>query len=244
VKARVLSYNIHKGIGGLDRRYRPERICDVIAHYDPDIVLLQEVADGARRSRGHRQVDLIGDIVGLDHRTWFPNVDFRRGGQYGNAILSRFHLTETSNVDLTVGRRRRRSVLHARYRVRLHNGRRQRTLHVFNLHLGLTGSERNQQLERFLASHPFAGLHGRTPLIVGGDFNDVWGTLGGRFLEPRGFRGMDSPLRTFPAFAPARALDSIYVRGDIDLGHVFRSRLSVAKRASDHLPLVADIDIG
>lgn len=37
---RVLSYNIHKGIGGLDRRYRPDRVQDVLEHYAADIVLL------------------------------------------------------------------------------------------------------------------------------------------------------------------------------------------------------------
>jgi len=31
MKLRVLSYNIHKCIGGLDRRYRPERIVETIA---------------------------------------------------------------------------------------------------------------------------------------------------------------------------------------------------------------------
>ena len=48
---RVLTYNIHKCIGALDGRYRPERIAEVVRHHDPDIVFLQEVDQGARRSR-------------------------------------------------------------------------------------------------------------------------------------------------------------------------------------------------
>ena len=40
MKLRVLTWNIHKGIGGVDRRYRPERVIEVIAHYEPDLVLL------------------------------------------------------------------------------------------------------------------------------------------------------------------------------------------------------------
>ena len=39
---RLMTYNIHKGIGGVDRRYDLQRIIDVIRHYDPDIVFLQE----------------------------------------------------------------------------------------------------------------------------------------------------------------------------------------------------------
>ncbi len=50
-------------------------------------------------------------------------------------------------------------------------------------------------------------------------------------------------ITTWPAYAPVRALDSLYVRGRVEIRHVFRSRLEVAKRASDHLPLIADLAI-
>lgn len=243
MRARLLTYNIHKGIGGLDRRYRPERVRDTIAHYAPDIVCLQEVDAGAARSNGHRQVDLLGDMIGLRHRTWFPNVELRSGGAYGNAILSRFHLTQTENIDVTIGWRKRRSILHARYRVRIPGRRRTRTLHVFNMHLGLSQGERKRQLRLFLESHPFAGLHQRTPIIIAGDFNDVFGTLG-RLLQPEGFRSTGTRINTFPAYAPARALDSIYVRGDVEIRRLYRSQLQLARAASDHLPLIAELELG
>lgn len=242
MKLRLLTYNIHKCIGGVDRRYDPARVCATIAHYEPDVILLQEVDQFARRSNHDRQVDVLGDILGYRHRTYFPNVKVRSGGEYGNAILSRFPLTDTRNIDLTVGRRKRRSVLHARYRVRSPDSGRTRTVHVFNMHLGLSGGERKIQLQRFLDSHPFSGFNERTPVIVAGDLNDVWGSLG-KLLQPAGFRGMKTPLRTFPSYAPMRALDSVYVRGDAALKRVQRSHLALAKRASDHLPLIADIDL-
>lgn len=242
MQIRLLTYNIHKCIGGVDRRYDPERIRATIAHYEPDIVCLQEVDAQARRSNIDRQVDLLGDLLGLRHRTYFPNVKVRGGGEYGNAILSRFPLTETTNIDLTVGPKKRRSVLHARYRVRL-NGRRTRTLHIYNMHLGLSGIERKLQLRRFLDSHPFAGLHHETPIVVCGDLNDVWGTLGRTMFVPAGFRAMTRPLRTFPAYAPVRALDAIYLRGAAEFLAVQRAAVDIAKRASDHLPLIADLQI-
>jgi len=246
VLLRLITWNVHKCIGGLDRRYDPDRVRAVIAHYDPDLVILQEVDAAARRSRGDRQVDLLGDLLGYRHRTWFANVAVRGGGQYGNAILSRFPLTETTNIDLTVPPKKRRSVLHARYRVRLTPGGardpRTRTLHVFNMHLGLSGMERKLQLRKFLASHPFAGFDPRTPVVVAGDLNDVWGTLGPKLLEPAGFRGV-GPIRTFPAYAPMRALDGIYVRGNVEIRKVDTARIELARRASDHLPLVADLRI-
>jgi endonuclease/exonuclease/phosphatase family metal-dependent hydrolase len=242
---RLLSWNIHKCIGGVDRRYDPDRVIGTIAHYEPDVVCLQEVDHEVPRSSHHRQVDVLGERLGFRHRTWFPNVKVRGGGEYGNAILARHALTSTENIDLTIPPKKRRSVLHARYRVRLDRpsfGRAvTRTVHVFNLHLGLAGYERKRQLARFLASHPFAGLDHRTPIVVCGDFNDVWGTLG-RLLEPSGFRGT-APIRTFPAWGPVRALDSVYVRGNVHLRHLQAARLELARRASDHLPLIADLEI-
>jgi endonuclease/exonuclease/phosphatase family metal-dependent hydrolase len=245
VRIRILTWNIHKCIGGLDRRYDPERIRETIAHYQPDLAMLQEVDNEVKRSNKDRQVDLLGDLLGMRHRSYFPNVRIRRGGEYGNAILSRFPLTETQNIDLSLRYKKKRSVLHARYRVRLngHRGKHTRTLHVYNMHLGLSGAERKVQLKKFLESHPFNGLHHETPIVVGGDFNDVWGTLGPKLLEPAGFRGITRALRTFPAYAPVRALDSVYVRGQLNIVKVFRAKVAVAKRASDHLPLVADLDI-
>jgi endonuclease/exonuclease/phosphatase family metal-dependent hydrolase len=243
VHLRLISWNIHKCIGGVDRRYEPARIVSTIAHYEPDVVCLQEVDHEVPRSNHHKQVDLLGDELGFRHRTWFPNVKVRGGGSYGNAILACHPITATENIDLTIPPKKRRSVLHACTRLKLDAADEgdSRTLHVFNLHLGLAGYERKLQLKKFLASHPFAGLDKRTPVVVCGDFNDVWGTLG-RLLEPSGFVA-STPMRTFPAWGPVRALDSVYVRGNVKLHHVQTARIEVAKRASDHLPLIADLEI-
>ncbi len=240
---RLLSWNIHKCIGGMDRKYDPSRVVGTISHYEPDVVCLQEVDALVARSNHHRQVDVLGDLLGYRARSWFANVKVRGGGEYGNAMLARHAFTSTENIDLTIPPKKRRSVMHARYRMRLGAAGRSatRTVHVFNLHLGLAGYERKRQLAKFLASHPFAGLDHRTPIIVCGDFNDVWGTLG-RVLEPSGFRGA-MPIRTFPAYAPVRALDSVYVRGNVHLRQLQTARIDLAREASDHLPLIADLEV-
>jgi endonuclease/exonuclease/phosphatase family metal-dependent hydrolase len=243
MRIRLLTYNVHKCIGGIDRLYRPARIQQVIAHYAPDVALLQEVASETRRSHGDRQVDLLGELLDMPHRAFYPNVRLPSGGTYGNALLSHHPISESDNIDITVPFKKRRGVLHACCRIRSGVGA-FCTVHIFNLHLGLSGIERKRQLRRFLDTHPFVGLDRRTPVIVAGDFNDVWGTLGRKLLVPAGFRGMARPIHTFPAFAPLRALDSIYVRGDIELVRVFRARASESLRASDHLPLVADLELG
>ncbi|MBL0217480.1 MAG: endonuclease/exonuclease/phosphatase family protein [Myxococcales bacterium] len=240
MKLRVLSYNIHKCIGGVDRRYEPSRIVEVIRKLDADVVMLQEVDAGVKRSNGDRQVELLGDELGLRYHTWFPNVDVRGGGQYGNAILSRYPLIESSNIDLTLRFKKRRSVLHGVLRVR--HDEIDRTVHVFNMHLGLARYERKRQLEMFLGSHPFAHLHHDTPVVVGGDFNDVYGGLG-ELLAPSGFRGIARRPLTFPAWGPLRALDAIFVRGAMELQDLSRCDSDLARRASDHRPLIAEVKL-
>lgn len=243
LKVRLVSWNVHKCVGGIDRRYDPQRIVDVLAAAEPDVVMLQEVAQNGRWYQHHRQVDLLGDALGLPHRSYFVNVRFGpRRGEYGNAILSRSPITASENIDLTLHGRKARSVMHAEIRLPTARGS-TRTLHLFNLHLGLGGRERLEQLRRFLVSPRLLAIHAATPTLVAGDFNDVWGTLGRRMLVPAGFTGPTRPIRTFPAWAPIRALDSLYVRGGLELLDLARPRTVGARTASDHLPLVADLHV-
>jgi endonuclease/exonuclease/phosphatase family metal-dependent hydrolase len=178
-------------------------------------------------------------------------VDVRGGGHYGNAVLSRYPIIESTNIDLSLRWKKKRSVLHSVLRVRHDDV--DRTVHVFNMHLGLARFERRIQLQRFLDCHPFAHLHHDTPVVVGGDLNDVYGGLG-QLLAPSGFRGpgadsteerggaaiMRRPL-TFPAWGPLRALDAIFVRGSVDYMRLSRCDSDLARRASDHRPLVAEV---
>ncbi len=240
MKLRIVTWNIHKGIGGVDRRYRIERIVELLESYEPDVALLQEVADHTPMSRFDYQVEVLADKLGMPHAAFRPEHRFRVGG-YGNAILSRWPISDVHHVDLTIGRRKKRGVLQAKTRVRLNGG--SRTVFLHNMHLGLAGSERGQQLERFLRSHPFARLHERTPIVVGGDLNDLWGSLGPKFLLPRGFRRAGALINTFPAILPVRPLDAIFVRGDLTVGRAFCPRSRLAGQASDHRPVIAELDL-
>jgi len=236
----VVSWNIHKGIGGVDRRYRPERVISVLRDVAPDVALLQEVADELPRSHFHDQAEMLSEALGMRHIEYFPQHRFRQGG-YGNCILSRWPLSNVHHLDLTIGTRKKRGALQARTRVRF--GQQSRTVILTNLHLGLAGTERGRQLERFLESDPFKGLHRRTPIVLAGDLNDLWGTLGPRFLMPAGFSRAGSLAQTFPAWLPIRPLDGIFVRGDLRVRRCEPPLEAVAKRASDHLPLVAELDL-
>ncbi len=240
MRFQLITYNIHKGIGGVDRRYRPERIAETLSHYHPDIVLMQEVDDGVPRSRFHRQVDWFGDALELKHRAFQANVRLRRG-HYGNAILSRFPLTDVHDIELTVPLKKRRRALAARCHLRFDHH--ERSLILFNFHLGLAGYERRAQARRLLRNEMLVRSHHTTPLILGGDLNDVWGTIGRRILEPAGLKPASGLVHTFPAVRPLRPLDRIFFRGDLQCHHCFRSRMRLAQAASDHLPLIADFEL-
>lgn len=246
MQLRLMTYNIHKCIGGVDRKYLPERICHTIAHYQPDIVLLQEVDDGVSRSKHHRQIDWLGDALEFPHRLYQSNVKVKQGS-YGNAILSRFPIDRSDDVELTIGPKKRRRALVAKLHVTgtdLHsNHKHSRTVIVANVHLGLAGFERRMQVKRLLNCDTFKNSHHDTPSIIAGDFNDVWQTLGKSLFAPVGFRSAVGRVLTFPAVYPLRSLDGIYYRGTLSPSNVFVGHTELARKASDHLPLISQFTI-
>ncbi len=237
---RVMTYNIHKGIGGVDRRYDLDRIVNVIDHYQPDIAMLQEVDDGVRRSRADCQVDKLAKALNFGYRAFQRNVQLRVG-HYGNAILSRFPISETHDVNLKIPLKKRRRALIAKVQIEIDGH--SRSLLLCNTHLGLSGFERSMQIRRLLACASITHLHHDTPAIIGGDFNDIWSSLGRKLMFPVGFRCAVGRAKTFPAVLPVRNLDAIYYRGDLELQASFAGRTTVSRQASDHLPVIADFEI-
>ncbi len=238
MRLRCVSWNIHKGIGGLDRQYRLERIAEVLRQLDPDIALLQEVADGWPRAAGDFQASKLSTRLPLKYQAFYPEHRFTVGG-YGNAILSRFPLTQVKHVDLTLKWRKKRGCIQAQVQIPDEQG--SKTLLVNNMHLGLLGPERETQLLRFFHSDEMKGIHEGTPIVIGGDLNDLWGSLGAKLIEPRGFRRAGQRKNTFPAYAPLRPLDAIFTNCASGKSHV--AHMNLAKVASDHRPLVADLEI-
>ncbi len=241
VTVKVLSYNIHKGVG-TDGVTDLERIADVIRHYDADIVALQEVMwyEPWRGKRSHHQelfelLDLPHAAIGLNCRRHF--------GIYGNVTFSRFPFAAQRNVDLTVPLKRARSALHTA----VHIGEGAPNLHVFNLHLGLVRLERRLQMERLVGE--MDGEVGRdAPVLVLGDTNDWRDRLFPEVLAPAEFTRHTPRQRgpthgTFPAWYPVADLDKVFVRGALRLKRVFPSRLALARVASDHLPAIVELDV-
>jgi endonuclease/exonuclease/phosphatase family metal-dependent hydrolase len=88
-RVRVLTYNIHHGEGA-DGKVDLPRLAAVISRCAPDVVALQEVDVGTRRAHGVDQAAELGRLTGL-HAVFGQAMDVD-GGQYGEALLSRWPL--------------------------------------------------------------------------------------------------------------------------------------------------------
>lgn len=235
---RLLSYNIHKGIGGRDRRYRLERVVHVIEAEKPDFICLQEVDRHVARSHHDDQPARLSEALAINHHLYQLNVRFQSGG-YGNLILSRWPFQSAHQISL---RRKRRKPRGAQLAVvETPEG----PMHLVHWHLGLAERERHWQV-RHLLEHAAFRLADQLPTLIVGDFNDWLNTLARGPFASHGFVQVTAPrsrFRSFPAYWPVVSLDKAFVRGPVDIRHARILHTRLARDASDHLPLVIDFHL-
>ena len=229
-RLRVASYNIHQCVGS-DGRRMPDRVAAVLREIDADVVGLQEVDARPGPGSESMQMQYLANALGL-HAVAGPTI-LRQDGHYGNALLSRRAVLDVRHVDLTVYRREPRAAIDADLDV---DGR---VVRVIVTHLGLLPGERRTQVRRLLdamgGNHPSA-------LVLCGDINE-WFDVGRplRWLHAR--LGRIGHVSTFPAVFPVFALDRLWVNPRAALARVTAHASKAARLASDHLPLVADIEL-
>lgn len=235
---RLLTYNIHKGIGGRDRRYRLERVIAVIEEENPDLICLQEVDHNVRRSRFHDQAAILADYFNAVGRMQQSNVRVKNGS-YGNLLLSRWPLRDKHQVSLRLKNKKPRGAQIAV--VETPEG----LLHLVHWHLGLAEKERHWQIDHLLA-HPLFRASAHLPTLIAGDSNDWRNTLGRGPFARAGFEQITTPIsrfRSFPAYFGVGALDKAFARGAVYVRHARLVRTALARQASDHLPLVIDFHL-
>ena len=232
---RIVTYNIHRSIG-MDRRTRPDRVAAVLSKIDADIVALQEVVGAG--SSGVSHIEEIGTALGMG---WvMASARHLRGHQFGNAILSRFPILHHVEHDLSWKTCERRCLQRADIDVNGH------TLHIYNVHLGTAILERRHQAEH-LAAIVSDGHVGGAKLVLG-DFNEWMRGLTTELLSSR-LKSLDlwnylRRRRTYPSFLPLLHLDHIYYAGRVEIIGVKLPRTRLSLVTSDHLPLVADVQVG
>jgi endonuclease/exonuclease/phosphatase family metal-dependent hydrolase len=235
---RLLSYNIHKGIGGRDRRYRIGRIVEVIESENPDLICLQEVDHNVKRSSYHDQPVELARSIRFEAHMFQLNVRLKGGG-YGNLLLSRWPIVSRHQLCLRRTWRKPRGAQLAV--VETPEG----PLHLVNWHLGLAERERHWQVAKLLEHECFrAAAH--LPTLIAGDFNDWRNRLARGPFARHGLHQATSPpsrFRSFPAYMPVAALDKAFHCRQVEVRHVRLVHSRLAREASDHLPLVVDFHI-
>ena len=240
---RLMTYNVH-GCGGMDGRVSPRRVARVIRGPMPDIVALQEVDLGRRRSRAEDQALIIAQELGM-HVVFCPTIT-RGEEHYGHAMLSRFPIEVVKRArlphDAASWWQEPRSAMWARIEVR------GQVVNVITTHLGLGPRERVLQVEALLGPEWIGGIPADEPVLLCGDFNALPGSAPYRLTATR-LRDVQAassghkPLATFSSLQPLVRLDHIFTSRHFERQRVVVVRNDLTRVASDHLPLVADLRI-
>jgi endonuclease/exonuclease/phosphatase family metal-dependent hydrolase len=226
---RVASYNMHKGVGS-DRRRNPERILEVLREVDADVIALQE----ADRRFGERAAVIPQHLL-EEHSGW-KSVNFGMRalsmGWHGNALLVRKDSQVVDCEPIHLPALEPRGAVMADVRIG------STILRVIGVHLDLSGLWRRRQAAAILA-HLGASTHAR-PTVIMGDLNE-WTRAAGCL---RDFGRDFCCAETGPSFharRPIGRLDRIMVSSDLTVVECGVHHSAAARKASDHLPIWADV---
>jgi endonuclease/exonuclease/phosphatase family metal-dependent hydrolase len=232
-RLRIGTYNVHACVGR-DGRHDPDRVASVIAELNADVIALQEFTYPASVALETREPVVL---TTLDRYTCALGPTRNRTRQavtecFGNALLTRHRIIEVHRIDLSMERREPRGALAATIDV---GGT---VLHVLATHLGLRIHERRFQVRQIVE---YLESVRDTFVVVLGDFND-WlpGRSAAHVLDQR--LGRPPRPATFPVTWPVVALDRIWVHPRRALREISVHSTPTARLASDHLPVVAEID--
>ncbi|MEP6821765.1 MAG: endonuclease/exonuclease/phosphatase family protein [Chthoniobacterales bacterium] len=238
---RAATYNVH-GCVGMDRQRSESRIAEVIASMSVDVVGLQEL--DARRSRSARadQAALIAEQLGWKHH--FHPAMQNGDEQYGDAIVSRLPFTVKRAEQLPGIApwycRETRGALWLEVETALG------PVQLINTHLGLGRSERVLQAQWLLGEDWLGSIARDVPALLLGDFNSVRTSPAYRIFaralrDVRSLVAPQSAFRTYPTRLPSLAVDHIFVNDALHPTDLQVHRSPLARVASDHYPLVAEL---
>jgi endonuclease/exonuclease/phosphatase family metal-dependent hydrolase len=238
--ARLVTYNVHRCLGP-DGELSPRRIAEVIASLEPDIVALQELDVRRGRTKGVDQAAVIANQLGMTMH--FHAAVKVMEEESGDAILT----TKTCRLVKTghlrgrslIPNREPRGVLWAA--IEIGDG----TLQLVNTHLGVTGRERITQVETLLGPQWLGHPDCRDPVILAGDFNALLHGRTCRLLAAKlgGSESadlLDGNVATFPSRVPVLGIDHVFASPSVELLGAEVIRTTLARMASDHLPLTVN----
>jgi endonuclease/exonuclease/phosphatase family metal-dependent hydrolase len=227
----VLSYNIHHG-EGVDGRVDLPRLAKIIRAANPDLVAIQEVDKATRRTGMTDQTKVLIEATGM-HGAFAKQIDYD-GGEYGQAVLSKFPITSLE-VHWLPGQpdRERRIVGVATLQF---NGQPLlfATTHLHHARADLR-LRQAMELNRLLA-------HESRLVILAGDLNATPNEEPIAILTEKWRVVTGSKLLTFPATTPDRQLDYVALH-PVDAWEIVRAEVIDEAIASDHRPLLATVEL-
>jgi endonuclease/exonuclease/phosphatase family metal-dependent hydrolase len=235
-----VTYNVH-GCIGTDGRLSEERIGDLLASVEPDVVALQELDVGRERSsRGH-QPEKIASRLAMNF-LFCPSV--RDGDEhYGHAVMSRLPIRLVQSEELPRAFWPHPSEPRSALWAELEGPAR---LQLIATHLGLSPIERRRQTRALLSERWMGSPRFRGPRVLCGDMNTGPWSL--TYLKLRAsIRDVHRELAglrarpTYPSRRPVFRLDHVFASRDVRAESAAVLATSLARVASDHLPLVVDL---
>ena len=240
---RIVTYNVHRCVGN-DRRLDVGRVAEVLATLKPDIVALQELDVGRRRTD---HVDQAHEIARrLDMACHFHAALTVEEERYGDAILTCFpeRLVKVGALPGHPGIR----ALEPRGALWVEVGIGGVPVQIVNTHLGLVPREQQLQAAHLAGPAWLGHPHCEGPTILLGDFNAtatsvVYRTFLKGLSPARNLARTKTPTATFPSALPVLRIDHLFVSPEIRVADVFAPFSPLTRVASDHLPLVMDFDV-
>ncbi len=234
LRLRILSYNIHHA-EGVDGKLDVPRIAQVILSVDPDLVALQEVDKNTIRT-GKVNQDIELSRLTKMNSVFGSNITFQ-GGQYGNAILSKFPIIKNKNFLLpNVDSGEQRGLLQSQIQI----SNKENVL-FFSTHLDHRRSD-TERLASAKAINQIISLDNKSPAILAGDFNDVPDSPTLKELGKVWLRTNKKILRTIPASKPSRQIDYIFVQPK-ERWKIIESQILDEDIASDHRAIFSIIEL-
>ena len=229
-----MSYNIHHA-EGVDGKLDIPRIAQVILSVDPDLVALQEVDKNTIRT-GKVNQDIELSRLTKMNSVFGSNITFQ-GGQYGNAILSKFPIIKNKNFLLpNVDSGEQRGLLQSQIQI----SNKENVL-FFSTHLDHRRSD-TERLASAKAINQIISLDNKSPAILAGDFNDVPDSPTLKELGKVWLRTNKKILRTIPASKPSRQIDYIFVQPK-ERWKIIESQILDEDIASDHRAIFSIIEL-
>ena len=231
---RIISYNIHSGVG-VDKVQNYQRIGEFLKKHHVDIALLQEM-DTRPAERDTAQD--ISDICAGHFTELIASPALAESyGWYGNAIISRFPVTQQTSFDVSQPGVQPRNI--QKVEVNTPDG----LLCLINTHKGLKKQERKAQFA-LLAEYidDYQQQQQQTPLLLAGDFNE-W-----QFFT-RAFKRLNQSLTqhkvaaTFPTRWPVFSLDRVWTNPHLKVIDCKVLKTPETRYFSDHYPILIDVEI-